>query len=319
MNENENKAVLEDCNQELLQSFKDEILFVDQHSALTSETYGFSIQEFLRWMESEKLQIGAVTSRELFYYFAWKKTQGYSGTTVSKDMSALRAFGNYLKRRGIWSENYSLELDRPKAAKRLPGVLTVEQVQRLIDAVDVSTPLGIRDRALIETIYGSGLRISEASSLLLGNIFFDDSILMVRGKGDKDRIVPMGEEEKFWLRKYITEVRPDMVGTRQIPYVFVNYRGEQLSRKGIWKNFQALEAKSGVTAKIHTLRHSFATHLLSGGADLRTVQELLGHSDLATTTVYIHVENSDLEDYHRDFFPGHKNDEKSLEDHNEES
>ena len=144
----------------------------------------------------------------------------------------------------------------------------------------------------------------------MANLHFDEKVIIVRGKGDKERLVPFGDVAKEWLLKWVTLVRPGLVGNSQVPQVFVNARGKALSRKGIWKNFQALEAKSGVEAKVHTLRHSFATHLLAGGADLRSVQELLGHSDLATTQIYTHVEDAQLQQYHKGYFPGHKNENK---------
>ena len=137
---------------------------------------------------------------------------------------------------------------------------------------------------------------------------FDEQLILVSGKGSKERLVPFGTVAKEWLLKWMGEERPKFVGSRHVAQVFVNSRGGPLSRKGIWKNFQTLEQKSGVSAKVHTLRHSFATHLLSGGADLRSVQELLGHSDLSTTTIYTHVDDEQLRQYHKGYFPGHNPD-----------
>lgn len=159
---------------------------------------------------------------------------------------------------------------------------------------------------MYEVIYSCGLRISEACSLLIANVHFDENLILVRGKGNKERLVPFGEDAAFWLKKWIFEIRPGFVGSRIIPEVFVNSKGNPISRKGIWKNFKTMGKKTGIEAKVHTLRHSFATHLLSGGADLRSVQELLGHSDLSTTQIYTHIDDSRLEESHRDFFPGHK-------------
>ena len=136
----------------------------------------------------------------------------------------------------------------------------------------------------------------------LQNIYLKENILFVLGKGNKERLVPFGDDARLWLSKWIEEERPKIVGTRNVPYVFVNYQGKQFSRKGIWKRFQEIKALSGVESKVHTLRHSFATHLLQGGADLRSVQQLLGHADLATTQIYTHVDNSELKSYHKEFF-----------------
>ena len=151
-------------------------------------------------------------------------------------------------------------------------------------------------------IYSCGLRISEACTLTVANVHLDEKLILVRGKGDKERIVPFGDRALEKILVYINEVRPELVKGRNVAELFVNYRGQPISRKGVWKRFQELEALSGVEAKVHTLRHSFATHLLSGGADLRSVQELLGHSDLSTTTIYTHVTDRQLEDAHEKYF-----------------
>ena len=204
---------------------------------------------------------------------------------------------------GIWKENIAFLLEVPRKSITVPKVLSVDEVEKLLDSIDVSSSLGIRDRALFEIIYSSGLRISEVSGLLIQTLYLKEGILFVLGKGNKERLVPFGDNAKFWLSKWINEERPKILGRKNVPYVFVNYQGKQFSRKGIWKRFQEIKTLSGVESKVHTLRHSFATHLLQGGADLRSVQQLLGHSDLATTQIYTHVDNSELKDYHKEFFP----------------
>ena len=141
--------------------------------------------------------------------------------------------------------------------------------------------------------------------MLVQNLHLNENIILVRGKGDKERIVPFGEEAKVKLLRYINEARPILTKNRIVAQLFVNYKGEPISRKGVWKKFKEIEAISGIDAKVHTLRHSFATHLLAGGADLRSVQELLGHSDLSTTQIYTHVEDKQLENQHKKYFPGH--------------
>lgn len=290
----------------MLSRFYTDLIMVCRRAVQTADTYKTAVAEFFAWCVSEHLKIKDVSTQNLVYYLVWRKTNGCTELTVAKDISALRSFGSYLVRTGFWNENKALLLDRPKASRPLPRVLSVEQVNTLLAVIDVSTPLGIRDRALFELIYSCGLRISEASSLLVGNMHVSERILLVRGKGDKERLVPFGEAAKSCLVNYLENVRPKLVGRKNTAEVFVNYRGEPLSRKGIWKRFQDIEALSGVHAKVHTLRHSFATHLLAGGADLRSVQELLGHSDLSTTQIYTHVDNEQLREYHKDYFPGHK-------------
>ena len=277
------------------------MLTVEGKSKNTSETYLISIKTFLSWISQNDIIIDNVSIQDLMKYFVSRQTQT-DAATVAKEISAIRAFGSYLVRMGVWKENLGFLLERPKKTISIPKVLSVDEVEKLLDSIDVSTTLGIRDRALFEIIYSSGLRISEVSGLLFQNVYLKEGILFVLGKGNKERLVPFGEDAKTWLSKWIEEERPKIVGRKNVPYVFVNYLGKQFSRKGIWKRFQEIKALSGVDSKVHTLRHSFATHLLQGGADLRSVQQLLGHSDLATTQIYTHVDNSELKDFHKEFF-----------------
>ena len=291
----------------LLDQFYADIILVNRMSEMTALTYKISAQEFLEWLVQEKIKLREVTAQNLMYFLMKRKTDGNSELTIAKDISALRAFGEYLVRKNYWTENLALLLDRPKAGRHLPKVLSVEQTDELLSSIDTSEPLGVRDDALFELIYSCGLRISEACGLLVSNVHFEEHLILVHGKGDKERLVPFGEIAAKKLQKYMEEVRPQLVKGRNISEVFVNYKGEPISRKGVWKRFQQMEALSGVKAKVHTLRHSFATHLLAGGADLRSVQELLGHSDLSTTTIYTHVTDTQLEDAHKKYFEGKQN------------
>ncbi len=290
--------------QDLLDQFYTDIILVNRMSEMTAQTYRISAQEFLEWLVEQRIKLRDVTAQNLVYYLMKRKTDGNAELTLAKDISALRAFGEYLVRKNYWTENHALLLDRPKAGRHLPKVLSVEQTDELLASIDTSKPLGIRDDALFELIYSCGLRISEACSLKVSNVHFEERLILVHGKGDKERLVPFGEMAAQKLQKYMEEVRPELVKGRNISEVFVNYKGEPISRKGVWKRFQEMEALSGVKAKVHTLRHSFATHLLAGGADLRSVQELLGHSDLSTTTIYTHVTDTQLEDAHKKYFEG---------------
>ena len=291
---------------QFLTQFYTELLLVERLSKNTAETYKIAIEIFLNWCSEKRIKLANVTVQDLMYYLVWRKTNNCSSLTISKDISSLRSFGGFLQRQNIWVENHALMLDRPKAARNLPNVLSIEQIEKLLSVIDVSTPLGKRDDALFELIYSCGLRISEVCNLLMENLHMNEQIILVRGKGDKERIIPFGVRAKEKLKIYINDVRPTLVKNKTIAQVFVNFRGGPISRKGIWKRFQELEALSGVDSKVHTLRHSFATHLLAGGADLRSVQELLGHSDLATTQIYTHIDDKQLSDYHKIYFPGHK-------------
>ena len=289
----------------LLNQFYSDLILVKRSSVQTALTYKLSSQEFLNWLVTERIKLKDVTVQNLMYYFLKRKTDGCSEITLAKDISGVRALGDYLVRKNYWTENIALLLDRPKAAHNLPKVLSSEQVDALLLGIDTTTLCGKRDEALFELIYSCGLRISEACDLKIINVHMDERLILVHGKGDKERIVPFGDRAAEKLEKYIKDVRPELVKGRNVPELFVNYQGKGISRKGVWKRFQELEKMSGVEAKVHTLRHSFATHLLSGGADLRSVQELLGHSDLATTQIYTHVTAEELEVAHDKYFRNH--------------
>ncbi|MBO5730489.1 MAG: tyrosine-type recombinase/integrase [Treponema sp.] len=293
----------------LIRRYCSQLLTVDRKSRLTAETYKLAVEEFLLWLQNTfsytdcRACLSGLVVQDINDYLIWRRTQDTQQLTVAKDISALRSFGSFLVEEGIWQENLVQLVERPKIQWALPRVLSVEQVDSLLAAIDTSEPLGIRDRALFELVYSCGLRISEVAGLLMRNVHLQERMLIVLGKGSKERVLPFGDAAYEWLSLWIREGRPAIVGSKLVAEVFVNYRGQPLSRKGIWKRFQELEALSGVTAKVHTLRHSFATHLLSGGADLRSVQELLGHSDLSTTQIYTHIEKDELHLYHKEFFP----------------
>ncbi len=297
-----------------LDQFYADLLLAERDRQLTALTYRTSAEIFLLWCQDRKLKLSELTSKDLIYFSVWRKTQGISEITLAKDLSALRALGEFLVREQYWSENYALVLDRPKTAKTLPAVLTQTEIETLLSSIDTSTPLGLRDKAIFELIYSCGLRISECCDLKIINLHMHEKFILVSGKGGKERVIPFGKEAHDLLEEYLTKVRPSLVGTKNVPEVFVNYRGEAISRKGIWKKFKQIQAVTGIDAKVHTLRHSFATHLLEGGADLISVQELLGHADLATTQIYTHVTDRQLEEAHHKFFPGHENADKTREE-----
>ncbi len=299
MTEVENKI------QRFLSRFYADLILVERLSKESAQTYRYEAEIFLRWLSEKKIKLSDVTVQNLIYFLAWRKTTNHSALTLSKDISALRSFGSYVERMGIWQENIALLIERPKASRALPRVLSVQQVEKILSEIDSDTLIGKRDNALFELIYSCGLRISEACGLLMENLHINEQLILVHGKGDKERIVPFGETAKEKLEDYLYKARPELVKNKVVPQVFVNYRGEPISRKGVWKRFKALDSMAGIDAKVHTLRHSFATHLLAGGADLRSVQELLGHSDLATTQIYTHVDDKELSSYHQKYFPGH--------------
>lgn len=291
----------------LLDLFYTDLILVKRTSEQTAATYKLSAKNFLLWLQSEHIKLNSVTPKELTFYFASRKVTDVTELTLAKDMSALRALGDYLVRKNYWKENHMLLLDRPKIHREIPKVLDINQIEKLLGAIDTTTLLGQRDDALFELIYSCGLRISEACDLTTAHVHLNEHLILVHGKGDKERLIPFGGKAEEKLTNYIKNVRPLLVKEKVVPQLFVNYKGDPISRKGVWKRFQELEVISGVDSKVHTLRHSFATHLLAGGADLRSVQELLGHSDLSTTQIYTHVTDCQLENIHEKFFPKFEN------------
>ena len=256
---------------------------------------------------------GAVIS-----YLVARQAAGAGSATLARAISALRAWYRFLEAerppayaagsRAGEPANPAANVAPPRAGRRIPRVLSVAQVESFLAAIDTAGPAGVRDRALFELIYSAGLRVSEVVALDRTRLYLSQACVRVLGKGSRERIVPLGEPAVAWLGRYIGEARPHLVrraagAGAATDAVFLNQRGGRLSRKGIWKRFQEICLGAGLDAKVHTLRHSFATHLLAGGADLRSVQELLGHADLATTQIYTHVEREDLHSQHRRYHP----------------
>jgi len=231
--------------------------------------------------------------------------RGLSATSRSRMLSAIRHFHRFLEREGLGSASAVERVVRPKVGRRMPGVLTLRQVEILLETPDASTHLGLRDRAMLELAYGAGLRVSELCGLRVDQILFAEEVVSITGKGGKQRVVPFGRAAARTLAAYLDHARPYLLKGRVSPFVFVNVRGGGISRVGFFKRLKEHARAAGIVRKVspHVLRHSFATHLLEGGADLRLVQELLGHADIATTQVYIHVDTKHILEAHRAFHP----------------
>jgi integrase/recombinase XerD len=272
-------------------------------SRQTVATYMRDCRGFVAWMKSGDVRPETVTTAEIIdFLIARQQEDGIDQRTVAKSVSALRSFFQFLVMEKVRDDNPAVLVELPRMSHRVPGVLDLNEVEKLLAAIEIDGPLGLRDRALFELIYSCGLRISEAVELSVDRVFLEERLIRVRGKGDKERLVPMGEHARHWIERYLTEARPRLA-RRPVDALFLNNRGQQLSRKGMWKRFREIAARAGVDAKVHTLRHSFATHLLEGGADLRAVQELLGHADISTTQIYTHVDREELATYHADYHP----------------
>jgi integrase/recombinase XerD len=225
--------------------------------------------------------------------------------TLQRKVACLRSFYRHLRRQGLIEDDPTAHLRAPRQGRRLPQVLTRGEVARLLDQPKGTEPPALRDRALLEVMYACGLRASEAIGLELGDVDLDDGILRARGKGSKERLVPIGSEASRALALYLTRGRPRLVGDRLESRLFVNHRGSGLTRQGLYKIVQRHARGAGLEQKMspHTLRHTFATHLLAGGCDLRSLQEMLGHADIATTQVYTHLSAERLKDVYFDAHP----------------
>ncbi|MFA7566113.1 MAG: site-specific tyrosine recombinase XerD [Alkalispirochaeta sp.] len=289
----------------LLEQYTDFLQVELRLSRQTVETYTRECNVAAALVAEDGGSLQELSTGEVINYLLRRQTDGepLDQRTVAKNLSALRSFYQFCILEGVRDDNPALKVSSPRAEHRLPGVLSVEQIEELLAAIDLSNPGGLRDRALYELIYSAGLRISEAVALDLTHLYLQEGLILVRGKGDKERLVPFGEEAVCWMRRYLDESRPKLVKGPGERAVFVNRLGSRLSRKGMWKRFHELTQAVGITAKVHTLRHSFATHLLEGGADLRAVQELLGHADIGTTQIYTHIDTEDLKEYHHQYHP----------------
>ncbi|MDR2785730.1 MAG: tyrosine recombinase [Treponema sp.] len=288
-----------------LEKYHTHLTAVERRARSTVDTYCIEIARFLEWLETEKLSVENAETLVLSRYLDVRKTRdNLDGRSIAKAISTLRSFYQFLiDAEALQKDNPAVVLERPRAKNRLPQVHSRELVEEMLASVDISTPLGIRDRTLFELIYSAGLRVSEAVTLNVSDIFLSEGIARVIGKGAKERLVVFGAEAEQWLRRYLSESRPNLVRSRRVSALFIGRGGRRLSRKGIWKNYAALTTQLGMSSRLHSLRHSFATELLAGGADLRSVQELLGHVDLSTTQIYTHVDNSMLRENHNRYLP----------------
>ncbi|MDA3128615.1 site-specific tyrosine recombinase XerD [Aliibacillus thermotolerans] len=233
------------------------------------------------------------------------KEKGRSTATISRHISSIRAFHQFLLREGKMSHDPSELIEIPKGEKKLPDVLSISEVERLLEVSDGTTPLDKRNKAMLELMYATGLRVSELCELKITDIHLHMGFVQCMGKGNKERIIPLGEEAQVAIERYLEKGRPFLIKKKRHDFLFVNHHGNPLSRQGFWKILKEKTKQARIEKKItpHILRHSFATHLLENGADLRSVQEMLGHADISTTQIYTHVSNYKLKDVYQTFHP----------------
>lgn len=270
----------------------------------TLSAYASDLRFFGLWLEERGLEAQSVSSAELSAYVSHCQAARLKTTTINRRLSAVKHFYRFLLDEGLIEADPTRDLTTPKRAAYLPAVLSHEEVERLLDAPDTQTALGLRDKAMLEVLYASGLRVSELVGLKLTNLNLELGYLLTRGKGDKERLVPLGQAARSWLEAYLANVRPTLC-RKASEVVFLSKLGGPMSRQNFWYLIKDYAIKAGVFKPLspHTLRHSFATHLLEGGADLRSLQMMLGHSDIATTQIYTHVNTGRLKQVHATYHP----------------
>jgi integrase/recombinase XerD len=275
-------------------------------SPRTVDAYRRDLERLVAFMQSRGVarpaDVGATELREYVYQL---KDRGLQSSSIRRSVSAVRTYFGYLLAEGVVVADPTDRVELPRAWRRLPGVLSREEVASILDAPDPGDRLFWRDKALLEFAYASGARVGEVMALKVRDVDLQEGLALVLGKGSKERLVPVGRAALQALIVYLREIRPALAGNRAEGIVFLNARGTPLSRMGVWKILRRHVERAGIRKRVtpHTLRHSFATHLLEGGADLASVQEMLGHADISTTQIYTHVEREYLRDVHRRFHP----------------
>lgn len=272
----------------------------------TVAAYRRDLTRVQAWAQANGREIPSLDRASLEAIVRDAMTSGLSPTSTARLVAAIRGMFKHLRVRGDVQQNPAEDLQAPRLFAALPKFLTADQVDALLAAPDVATPIGLRDRALIEVLYATGLRVSELVGLRLADVTLDRGYVQCLGKGRKARIVPVGDQAVYWVRRYLHDARPGFVARRETPFLFVSARGgRRLSRAGFWKILKGYGRKADIRAPLspHVLRHSFATHLLDRGADLRAIQTMLGHADLSTTQIYTHVLETRLRNVYDSYHP----------------
>jgi integrase/recombinase XerD len=294
--------------QKLLEQFIDHLWMENGLSENTLAAYRNDLAGFSQWMNANNRCLCAAETMDIQQYIASRFECGQKTRSAARLLSSLRRFYGYLLREGIIRENPTLLLEAPKSGHSLPDTLNESQIEQLLEAPDINDHLGLRDRAMIELLYATGLRVTELTTLQMSQILIEPGALRVIGKGDKERLIPVGEVALEWLEKYINIARPALLKSKLVidSAVFITRRGKAMTRQAFWYMIKRYAHKAGISPDClspHTLRHAFATHLLNHGADLRVVQMLLGHSDISTTQIYTHVADQRLRDLYNSHHP----------------
>ena len=291
---------------ELIDAFCDQVWLQDGLAQSSLSSYRRDLGQWAAWLERRGSGLLQAQRTDVEAFLADQFRAKAKATSIGRRLSSMRRFYALQLQQGVLRADPTLRVKAPKLPRRLPKNLSEAKVEALLAAPDSKTTLGLRDRAMLETLYATGLRVSELVGLTLAQVSLHMGVVRVLGKGSKERLVPLGEEAISWLKRYLVEVRPALAGNAKSTAVFLTARGGPLTRQAFWALLKRLGARAGIPAaglSPHVLRHAFATHLLNHGADLRVVQLLLGHADIATTTIYTHVARERLKRLHAEHHP----------------
>ncbi|MCC6068842.1 site-specific tyrosine recombinase XerD [Ferrovum sp. PN-J185] len=291
-----------------MDQFCDSLWLEEGLSQNTLDSYRRDLIQFQNWLDNQHptVLLNQVKAEQIEAWLSFLFLSKHSSARSSaRALSSLRRYYRRAVRDGVMSADPTLNIDSPKLPRSLPNSLSEAQVEELLNAPNVKTELGLRDRAMLELLYASGLRVSELVGLTLARVSFDTGVVRVFGKGSKERLVPMGMEANDWCQRYVNEARPQLLKHRPHETLFINHRQEPMTRQGFWYLIKQYAKKAGIMTPLspHTLRHAFATHLVNHGADLRVVQLLLGHADISTTQIYTHVARERLRQIHEQHHP----------------
>jgi integrase/recombinase XerD len=272
----------------------------------TIEAYSHGLNRFLNYLRGKGMEeVREISKLDIREFLLFLKKKGLSSKTLARNLVSIRVFLRFLTEESILSANPAEEIESPKTAKTLPEILSLEEVETLLEQPDTQIPQGMRDRAMLEMLYATGMRVSELTQLQVNHVHLEAGYVLVYGKGSKERIVPIGNEAMKWARRYMGETRERLLKKRESPFLFLNRSGKPMSRQYFWKSIKAYGRRAGIRKRIapHLIRHSFASHLLERGADLRSVQLMLGHVDISTTQIYTHVTGERLKKIHQRYHP----------------
>lgn len=293
------------ANEQLIDRYLEETWLLKGLSDNTLQSYRHDLGSLSRWAQKKRVGFAELETTDLLAYLSQRYDSNYHPRSTARLLSCLRGFFLHLLERGITTQNPTLNLANPKTGKSLPNVPTEDEVESLLQAPDVETPVGLRDRAMLEIMYGCGLRVSELTGVRMQGINLTQGVVRIFGKGNKERLVPMGEEARLWVERFLEDGRCLLMNQAVSPILFLSQRGRAMTRQAFWYRTKKYGRAAGIHRSLspHSLRHAFASHLLNHGADLRSVQLMLGHASLSTTQIYTHIAQHRLLELHAQHHP----------------